>query len=512
MDPPRPSLAQTSPRSVSTKPSAHLGRRNDGWPSALLATLAMAASLALRAKLQPALGDQAGLSLLIPALLLSAAFAGPLTVLAATLIGLSGIAWLDGLAVADLGHRIDIGLFLAIGLSASFGAWRLRRAAVTIDAAHAISQERQVHLQSILDTVPDAMVVIDVVGVIQSFSAAAERMFGWPTAQAIGQNISVMMPAPYRQTHDHHLSQYLKTGVRHIIGVGRVVVGQRRDGSTFPMELSIGEMRSGDHRYFTGFVRDLTEPEAATRRLQNMQSELIHVSRLTFMGQIASSLAHELNQPLAAITNYMKGCVRLLDEPPQAEDRDRLRGALDLAGDQALRAGEIVRRLRDFAGRGEVDTRPESLPKLIEEAIALALVGTKTSGPRLNLDMGLDAQMVVADKVQIQQVILNLIRNAIDAMGGAPDRGLDVSTKAAANGMVEISIGDTGSGVSPAVADRLFEPLVSTKPNGMGVGLSICRTIVEAHGGHIWVEAGPMNGAVFRFTLRGAAAGAPVDA
>jgi two-component system sensor kinase FixL len=472
----------------------------------------MAVSLAVRVAIKPALGDPAGLSLLIPALLLSAAVAGPITVFAATLVGLLGMAWLDGpSALASSSHTLDAGLFLLIGVGAAYGAWRLKRAAQAIDAAQALSEERQAHLQSILDTVPDAMIVIDVGGVIQSFSATAEKMFGWPAREALGRNISQMMPAPYRQAHDGHLAKYLETGVRHIIGVGRVVVGERRDGSTFPMELSIGEVRSGRHRHFTGFVRDLTEPQAATLRLQTMQSELIHVSRLTFMGQIASALAHELNQPLAAITNYMKGSVRLLDEPAGEREREKLRGALDLAGEQALRAGEIVRRLRDFVGHGDADTRPESLPKLVEEALAMALMGTKHAGPRLNLALSSQAQWVVADKVQIQQVILNLVRNALDAMGAVADRSLDIATRLLPDGQVEVSIGDSGTGVSPMVADRLFQPLTSTKPNGMGVGLSICRTIVEAHGGHIWVEAGPKNGAVFRFTLRGAAAGVSAD-
>lgn len=234
--------------------------------------------------------------------------------------------------------------------------------------------------------------------------------------------------------------------------------------------------------------------------MQDMQSELIHVSRLTSMGEMASALAHELNQPLSAIANYMKGSVRLLDAP--VPDLDRIRAALGDAGDQALRAGAIIRRLRDFVGKGEADTRLESLPKLIEEAGALAMVGAKESGVRLRFELATDTPLVVVDKVQIQQVLLNLMRNAIEAMREVPSRSLTVATKTAPDRMVEVSVGDTGPGISPEVADRLFQPFISTKQDGMGVGLSICRTIVEAHGGRIWAEAAPGGGAVFRFTLR----------
>ena len=171
---------------------------------------------------------------------------------------------------------------------------------------------REAHLQSILDTVPEAMIVIDERGFIQSFSSAAERLFGCQAAEVIGRNVSILMPTPYRENHDGYLLRYMTTGERRIIGIGRVVVGQRKDGSTFPMELAVGEMKSGDQRYFTGFIRDLTERQQTEARLQELQSELVHISRLTAMGEMASTLAHELNQPLSAIANYLKGSRRLL--------------------------------------------------------------------------------------------------------------------------------------------------------------------------------------------------------
>src|SRR6187401_2360458 len=179
------------------------------------------------------------------------------------------------------------------------------------------------------------MIVIDERGFVQSFSVAAERLFGYAPNEVIGRNIKMMMPSPYRDNHDGYLARYLKTGERRIIGIGRVVVGERKDGSTFPMELAVGEMKSGDQRYFTGFIRDLTERQKTEARLQELQSELVHVARLMALGEMASSLAHELNQPLSAIANYMKGSRRLLAEHTD-EKSARVAEAMDRAAEQAL--------------------------------------------------------------------------------------------------------------------------------------------------------------------------------
>jgi len=209
---------------------------------------------------------------------------------------------------------------------------------------------RESHLHSILETIPDAMIVIDSNGIMQFFSSAAERQFGYTERQAIGQNVSILMPNPDRSRNDGYLARYLSTGERHIIGIGRIVTGQRKDGTTFPMHLSIGEMQSGGVPYFTGFVRDLTEHQQTQARLQELQSELVHVSRLSAMGEMASALAHELNQPLAAISNYMKGSRRLL-AASSGPNISKIENALDRAAEQAIRAGQIIRRLRDFVAR-----------------------------------------------------------------------------------------------------------------------------------------------------------------
>jgi two-component system sensor kinase FixL len=392
-------------------------------------------------------------------------------------------------------------IFVLLGIIAGLGGGRLlanaRRAAAALDEAG----QGQAHLQSILDTVPMAMVVIDEAGLIRSFSSAAERQFGWTAAEVIGRNVSMLMPDPYRTAHDGYLHRYRTTGERRIIGIGRVVVGERKDGSTFPMELSVGEMVSGAHRYFTGFVRDLTESRESERRLQDVQGELVHVGRLTALGEMASALAHELNQPLTAASNFLNGSMVLVEREPV--DKARLREMLRMTTEQVLRGGQIIRRLREFVARGEAERRIENLPQLLEEAGALAMVGAKEKGVRLRFAVARDVELVLADKVQVQQVALNLIRNAIEAMQDAPKRDLVVGARLTDEDMVEVFVSDTGTGISPQAAEQLFQPFFTTKAEGMGVGLSISRTIVEAHGGRIWVEPNPAGGTVFRFTLPG---------
>lgn len=451
--------------------------------------------------LGPALEGHAAFLFFTAATLIAGAIGGLGPGLLATACGAVFAAFFVG--EFSVGEIASLAAFVSIGIgTAGLGEW-LYRARRDIARATAEANQREAHLRSILDTVPDAMIVIDEDGIIQSFSTAAERLFGYSADEAIGRNVKMLMPTPYREQHDSYIARYLATGERRIIGIGRVVVGERRDGSPFPIELSVGEMRSGDQRYFTGFIRDLTERQQTEARLQELQSELVHISRLTAMGEMASALAHELNQPLSAIANYVKGSHRLLaarDDP----ETERLRGALEKAGEQALRAGEIVRRLRDFVARGETEMRTESLSKLVEEASALALVGAKQHDIRVRLNLDPNLDLVYADKVQVQQVLLNLMRNAVEAMAesDSPSRELSVVTRMTHDGMVETSVADTGPGISAEIAERLFQPFISTKKQGMGVGLSISRTIIEAHGGSLWAESNPDGGAIFRFTIR----------
>lgn len=465
-----------------------------------LAVGLVVAAYAVRFALEPTLGERPVYLFFIPATLVASALGGFWPGCVATILGI-----LLGISLPGHGFSqtevVSAAAFGAIGLGIAWLGGRVHRTRLVADATTRDLLSREAHLKSILDTVPDAMVVIDEHGIMQSFSTAAERLFGVTAADMIGKNVKVLMPSPYREGHDGYLERYIRTGERRIIGVGRVVVGERQDGSTFPMELAVGEMQSNNRRFFTGFIRDLTERQETETRLQELQSELIHISRLTAMGEMASTLAHELNQPLAAITNYLKGSRRLLDSKSD-ESSLVVRDAMDKAADQALRAGQIIRRLRDYVSRGETERKMESLSKLVEEASALALVGAKEQGIRVRFQLDVELDLVLVDKVQIQQVLLNLIRNAIDAMSETERRELLLSSNPGPDRSVQINVADTGSGIAPEMASQLFQPFVTTKRQGMGVGLSISKTIIDAHGGRLWVEPNPEGGTIFHFTLQ----------
>jgi two-component system sensor kinase FixL len=359
--------------------------------------------------------------------------------------------------------------------------------------------EREARLRSILETAADAIVVINERGVVETVSDSASRLFGYEPHEVVGRNVSMLMPSPYREEHDSYLRRYRETGERRIIGIGRIVVGQRKNGSTFPLELSVGEIVLRDRRLFTGFLRDLTERQATEQRLHELQAELVQVSRITSMGAMASAFAHELSQPLGAAMNYLNAVRRMLDDGADPKTRRALEGTQRAIAEIA-RAGQIIQRLRQFIQKGRTERSWERLGKVVEEASALALVGVADRSVNIRFSIPTDLPPVLIDRVQIQQVLTNLVRNALEAMMESRTRELAISA-AVAGDMVEVAVADTGPGISPKVADSLFKPFVTTKESGMGVGLSICKSIVQAHDGDLRVKPNPRGGAIFTFTL-----------
>jgi two-component system, LuxR family, sensor kinase FixL len=491
------------------------------------------------------------------------------------------------------------------------------------DAAEwSLSLDREVLFNALLATAVDGIMVIDAFGRILVYSNACERLFGYGRGEVLGKNVKMLMPPPYYADHDAYLARYRETGDRRIIGIGREVVGRRKNGTTFPMYLSVGEGRFEDRKIFIGIVHDVSERKrsaevvqrlasivessddaiismdlsgvitswnegaerlygyaadeiigmpiativppdrqdeeprildliergerithfetrrrckdgslvdvsltispmrstsgsivglskiarnisqrkAHERRINELQGELLHATRLVSTGQLGAALAHELNQPLTAILNYA-GVLQELGAVAPGSEGEMLRDVILRIEEQTARAGEIIRRLRGFVAKREPDRQVQDLNETVEEALALGLVGAAYGNIILSTVLTDNLPPVFIDRVQIQQVMINLLRNAVEAMQSSPRRELSVSTLGDGNEHVRISVADTGQGFAPEIAATLFQPFVTTKGHGLGIGLSICRSIVESHGGRLWMEPNEGGGTVFHFRL-----------
>lgn len=356
---------------------------------------------------------------------------------------------------------------------------------------------------ALIRTAVDGIMVIDEAGRVQVYNQACARLFQYGEDEVLGQNIKMLMPSPYRENHDHYLEHYRNTGEARVLGIGREVAGQRKDGTTFPMYLSVGHGLLTGKRVFVGIVHDLSalyrERESYELRLITLREELMHVARVSELGQVSAGIAHELNQPLAALLNYSNAAKRLASSgAPDAIEK--VQAAVAKIAEQAERAGQIVRRMRDFLEKRVGSHDVEDIVAIAEDAMALGLIGAEAGAVETRFLAEPDLPPVVVDRVQIQQVLVNLLRNSVEAMADSPRRILTVAI--ARNGAkVEITVADTGPGIAPSIADKLFTPFVTTKAHGMGIGLAISKSIVEAHGGEMTAGENPGGGALFRLTL-----------
>lgn len=363
------------------------------------------------------------------------------------------------------------------------------------------AREAEARLDAVLKAAVDAIVMIDERGHVLLFGAAAERMFGWEAREVLGKNVSILMPEPFRSEHDGYLDHYLETGSPRIIGIGRQVVALRRDGTEFPVELSVGEIASfGEGRRFVGLVRDVTAKVRAETEAREHRERLAHVTRVSTLGEMAAGIAHEVNQPLTAIASYAQALARQMRAESGGDDTRR--ETVERIAEQALRAGEILRRLRGFSRRGEAKHVPCDVATVVQDALRLAEVDARRHGARIELRVEKRLPRVVGDTIQLQQVLLNLVRNALEAMDGIPPGDRCVLVAAARDGdRVVVSVMDRGAGVGERAEAQLFHPFFTTKPDGMGMGLSISHSIVMAHEGTLTYERNPEGGAIFRFTL-----------
>ena len=349
-------------------------------------------------------------------------------------------------------------------------------------------------LAAIIDEAMDGIVVIDETGTILTFNRAAAALFDYCPDEVIGRNVRILMPEPYRSAHGAFLRNYLETGEAKIIGVGRQVEGRRKDGSVFPMELGIAVVEQDGKRLFVGATHDLSERQKFEERMRELHSD-----RLNLIEHMAVGLAHELKQPLSAINAYLNVVGRLIKEPHFSAEKAG--EVLDKVAGQVSRVSEITDNIRQFMARGGTDKRPNQLNEVVRTACEFTDAIAKESGVITEVRLDAEIDRVLINKVQIQQVIVNLKRNAIEAMEGCEKRELTISTRLVAADKIRVDIADTGSGLPEAIKNRLFEPFTTTKRHGSGVGLSISRLIIEAHNGKLWAEEQPEGGTVFSFVL-----------
>lgn len=369
-----------------------------------------------------------------------------------------------------------------------------------LEIAERDARRANARFAALLDAAVNAIIVIDKTGHIEVFSRAAMEMFGYSSEEMLGKNVSALMPAPYRQDHDRYIKNYLATGKARIIGIGREVVATRKDGSMFPIELSVGEVHDGTEPRFVGIIRDISVRKIVETEMRQQRDKLAHVTRLSTMGEMAAGIAHEVNQPLTAIAAYSNACRRMIGA--KSPDPEEIGILLDKISTQAMRAGEVIRRLRGFVKKHEGELEIYSVNELVREVAALAEVDAHNRGIELGMDLADEELPVLIDPVQIQQVLLNLVRNSIDAL--EPDHNHDQPVMIRSfrdEQMVMLEVIDSGHGIDEAVRDKLFTPFMTTKSSGMGLGLSISRSIINAHKGALLFRENPRGGSIFYFNL-----------
>jgi two-component system sensor kinase FixL len=353
-------------------------------------------------------------------------------------------------------------------------------------------------LSSVLDTAVDGIMVIDDRGHILVYNKACERLFGYTASEVRGLNIKEMMPSDYSGEHDRYISNYVDTGVRKIIGIGREVRGRHKDGTVFPVELSVGEAQTPEGRQFIGIMRDLRPRKEAERRLNQLQADLLHMARVSAMDEMGAALAHELNQPLTAVMLYLQAVSRAQSQPQKPGMAEVTKTVLEKAVREAERAGNIIQRMRHFVEKREPERRVVDINPLIEDAVELTMLGHRRS-TRVLRRLAPDLPRVAVDPVQIQQIIVNLVRNALEAVKTRDAPQVRVAT-VLRDGQVMVDVEDNGPGVPPDAMHNLFKAFATSKRTGLGLGLAISRTIAQNHGGDLLVDPGG-DGRGARFTL-----------
>ncbi len=360
---------------------------------------------------------------------------------------------------------------------------------------------------ALLEAAVDSIVLIDRRGMIRDVNAVTLRLFGYRREELVGHNVSILMPDPYHSEHDQYLARYLREGEPRVIGIGREVVGKKKDGQVFPIDLAVGEIEDHGISGFVGFIRDLTERKAIEAQLQRREQEaalhrdkLAHAGRLGMLAELATGIAHEINQPLSAISSYAQACRRLL-AAPQGDAR-LIEETLEKINQQAERAGKVVQGIRRLVRQQAPVNVSVDINAVLREIEPLLAINAQRLGLQLRLELDPDAGSTNGDAVQLQQVVVNLVHNGVDASHAAGrHEDIVISSEALGEDWVQIQVLDRGAGVPAELAEQVYEPFFTSKPDGIGLGLSISRTIVEAHGGEMRCQARPDGGSCFSVLL-----------
>lgn len=337
-------------------------------------------------------------------------------------------------------------------------------------------------------------------GTIIRWNAAAERLFGYAEAEALGQHISIVI-SPDRLREEDKIMERLRAGadIQH-----HETFRRHKDGSEFAVSLSARPVRdeTGAITGASTIVRAISGRTQPEDRLHELQDELSRLSRLGTVGQVCAAITHELNQPLTAITNYIKAAQRLLgSENPQAHQIHRAYDALEKAAGQTARAGTIVRYMREFIDQRELARTPEDINEVIREAVTLSFTDPGSSNVEIALDLDRYLPLLSINKVQILQVLTNLIRNSLEAMSATRVRELTISSERSGQDFVRLVVWDTGAGLTPDILAKLFQPFIATQESGIGIGLKICQSLIEAHDGTIRALPDVRSGAAFEIKL-----------
>jgi PAS domain S-box-containing protein len=352
-----------------------------------------------------------------------------------------------------------------------------------------------------VETSPNAILLVDEQGRIVMANPQTEAMFGYSAEELGGQSMEILVPERFRGRHPAYRQEFHASPQTRAMGKGRELFARRKDGSEVEVEIALNPIHAQDEMLVLATIVDVTERRRANLEMQTLRQELAHAGRVSMMGQLASSLAHELNQPLGAILRNAEAAELFLKKGNP--DLDEVRAILvDIQKDDH-RAGDVIDRMRGLLSRRKLERTPMNVRELVDEVLALIRPDAIHRRVHLSSEVPGNLGPVLVNRVHLQQVLLNLLLNAMDAMSETPqqERQLVVTAQQADGQWIEVCVRDTGPGIPEARLPSLFEPFYTTKPQGLGIGLPISRTIIEAHGGKLWAENHPERGAMFRFTL-----------